>query len=42
MRIWGASGHAHLGSLGFYVKLGEETSARITAEQDTHNRRRNR
>lgn len=25
-----------------YVRLGEETSARITAEHDTHNRRRNR
>ncbi|GAA2440613.1 hypothetical protein GCM10010191_65650 [Actinomadura vinacea] len=28
------SRHAHLGSLGHYVRLGEETSARITAEHD--------
>jgi site-specific recombinase XerD len=36
------SRHAHLGSLGFYVKLGEETSARITAEHDPAARRRPR
>jgi hypothetical protein len=29
-------------TLGHYVRLGEETSARITAEHDTNNRRRNR
>jgi site-specific recombinase XerD len=36
------SRHQHLGSLGFYVKLGEETSARITAEHDPAARRRPR
>jgi len=36
------SRHAHLGSLGFYVKLGEHTSARITAEHDPAARRRPR
>jgi hypothetical protein len=36
------SRHQHLGSLGFYVKLGEETSARITAEHDPSARRRPR
>jgi site-specific recombinase XerD len=36
------SRHAHLGSLGVYVKLGEETSARITAEHDPAARRRAR
>ncbi|MGB6164261.1 MAG: site-specific integrase [Pseudonocardiaceae bacterium] len=35
------SRHKHLATLGHYVRLGEETSARITAEHDTHNRRRN-
>jgi site-specific recombinase XerD len=34
------SRHKHLATLGHYVRLGEETSARITAEHDTHNRRR--
>ncbi|HEV2370886.1 MAG TPA: hypothetical protein VGS19_01845 [Streptosporangiaceae bacterium] len=34
--------HRHLGTLGIYVQLGEETSARITAENDDHNRRRHR
>jgi integrase len=34
------SRHKHLGTLGHYVKLGEETSARVTAENDQHNRRR--
>jgi hypothetical protein len=28
--------------IGHYVRLGEETSACITAEHDTHNRRRTR
>jgi hypothetical protein len=32
----------HLATLGHYVRLGEETAARITAEHDTNNRRRNR
>jgi integrase len=32
--------HKHLATLGHYVRLGEETSARITAENDPHNRRR--
>ncbi|MEU6040307.1 hypothetical protein ABZ801_33365 [Actinomadura sp. NPDC047616] len=36
------SRHAHLGSLGHYVRLGEETSARITAEHDPAARRRPR
>ncbi|MCX4823230.1 site-specific integrase [Streptomyces sp. NBC_01142] len=36
------SRHKHLGTLGHYVKLGEETSARVTAENDEHNRRRRR
>jgi len=36
------SRHKHLGTLGHYVKLGEETSARVTAENDEHNRRRPR
>ncbi|WP_229812076.1 hypothetical protein [Streptosporangium pseudovulgare] len=30
----------HLASLGRYVRLGEETSARITAEADPIQRRR--
>lgn len=34
------SRHAHLSTLGKYVRLGEETSARITAEHDPHRRRR--
>jgi len=33
------SRHKHLGTLGLYVKLGEETSARVTAENDEYNRR---
>ena len=36
------SRHQHLGSLGFYVHLGEQTSARITAEHDPAARRRPR
>ncbi|MEV0151644.1 MULTISPECIES: site-specific integrase [unclassified Nonomuraea] len=36
------SRHQHLSSLGHYVRLGEETSARITAEHDTAARRRKR
>jgi len=34
------SRHRHLATLGVYVRLGEETSARITAENDKHHRRR--
>ncbi|WP_308168100.1 tyrosine-type recombinase/integrase [Nonomuraea sp. NEAU-A123] len=34
------SRHQHLASLGRYVRLGEETSARITAEADPARRRR--
>jgi integrase len=34
------SRHKHLATLGRYVRLGEETSARITAEHDTLSRRR--
>jgi integrase len=34
------SRHRHLGTLGVYVQLGEETSARITAENDEHRHRR--
>jgi integrase len=34
------SRHKNLGTLGQYVKLGEETSARITAEADPEARRR--
>jgi hypothetical protein len=34
------SRHRHLATLGIYVQLGEETSARITAENDEHQRRR--
>jgi hypothetical protein len=34
------SRHRHLGTLSIYVQLGEETSARITAENDEHHRRR--
>ncbi|MEV6862634.1 CBS domain-containing protein [Streptosporangium subroseum] len=34
------SRHQHLASLGRYVRLGEETSARITAEHDLAARRR--
>ncbi|MFE9642176.1 tyrosine-type recombinase/integrase [Nocardiopsis alba] len=34
------SRHAHLATLGKYVRLGEETSARLTAEHDPHRRRR--
>jgi len=33
------SRHKHLATLGHYVRLGEETSARITAEADPLNRR---
>ncbi|MFF4621850.1 tyrosine-type recombinase/integrase [Nonomuraea jabiensis] len=36
------SRHQHLASLGHYVRLGEETSARITAETDPVQRRRPR
>ncbi|MFG1965375.1 site-specific integrase [Nonomuraea sp. NPDC049028] len=36
------SRHQHLASLGRYVRLGEETSARITAEADPVQRRRTR
>lgn len=31
---------SHLATLGKYVRLGEETSARLTAEHDPHRRRR--
>jgi hypothetical protein len=34
--------HAHLATLGHYVRLGEETSARITADTDPLARRRAR
>lgn len=34
--------HQHLGSLGRYVRLGEETSVRVTAEADPAARRRTR
>lgn len=33
------SRHAHLASLGSYVRLGSETSARVTAEHDPASRR---
>ncbi|OUC96792.1 tyrosine-type recombinase/integrase [Streptosporangium minutum] len=36
------SHHQHLGSLGRYVRLGEKTSARVTAEADPAARRRTR
>ena len=36
------SRHQHLASLGRYLRLGEETSARITAEADPVQRRRPR
>ncbi|GII94367.1 tyrosine-type recombinase/integrase [Sinosporangium siamense] len=36
------SRHQHLASLGRYVRLGEETSARVTAEADPIQRRRPR
>jgi hypothetical protein len=36
------SRHQHLASLGRYVRLGEETSARVTAEADPAARRRTR
>ncbi|MFU8851823.1 tyrosine-type recombinase/integrase [Micromonospora sp. SL1-18] len=36
------SRHRHLATLGIYVQLGEETSARITAENDEHHHRRHR
>lgn len=36
------SRHKHLATLGHYVRLGEETSALITAENGTLNRRRHR
>ncbi|MEU7858504.1 hypothetical protein [Nonomuraea sp. NPDC049141] len=36
------SRHQHLGSLGRCVRLGEETSARVTAEADPAARRRTR
>jgi len=34
------SRHKHLATLGHYVRLGEETSARITADNDPLARRR--
>jgi hypothetical protein len=33
-------GQVKAGTLGIYVQLGEETSARITAENDEHHRQR--
>ncbi|WP_089020112.1 site-specific integrase [Micromonospora coriariae] len=36
------SRHRHLATLGVYVRHGEETSARITAENDRHHRRHRR
>lgn len=36
------SRHRHLATLGLYVHLGEDTAARITAENDDTNRRRHR
>ena len=36
------SRHKHLAALGHYVRLGEETSARITADNDPLARRRAR
>lgn len=37
-----AKSRRHLATLGIYVRLGEETSARITAENDEHHRRHRR
>jgi integrase/recombinase XerC len=34
------SRHAHLASLGAYVRLGAETAAKVTAETDPAARRR--
>ncbi|WP_433323193.1 tyrosine-type recombinase/integrase [Spirillospora sp. CA-294931] len=39
-KLQAKSRHLHLGSLGFYVKFGEQTSARVTAETDPAARRR--
>ncbi|MEV6155481.1 hypothetical protein AB0L53_34580 [Nonomuraea sp. NPDC052129] len=36
------SHHQHLAGLGHYVRLGEKTSTRITAEADPAHRRRTR
>lgn len=36
------SRHKHLGTPGHYVKLGDEISARVTAENDEHDCRRRR
>jgi hypothetical protein len=36
------SRHLHLGSLGRYVQLGEQTSAQVTADADPVARRRTR
>jgi hypothetical protein len=36
------SRHLHLGSLGRYVQLGEQTSAKVTADADPAARRRTR
>ena len=36
------SRHLHLGSLGRYVQLGEQTSAQVTADADPAARRRTR
>ncbi|MFI6802846.1 tyrosine-type recombinase/integrase [Streptosporangium canum] len=41
-KLQAKSRHQHLASLGRYVRLGEETSARITAEHDPAARRRSR
>ncbi|WP_446214887.1 hypothetical protein [Micromonospora sp. IBHARD004] len=40
MELQAESRHQHLASLGHYVRLGEETSARVTAEHYPAARRR--
>ncbi|MER6581170.1 hypothetical protein [Nonomuraea sp. NPDC001023] len=42
LELQAKSRHQHLASLGRYVRLGEEISARITAEADPAQRRRPR
>ncbi|MET8335886.1 hypothetical protein ABZV14_42700 [Streptosporangium canum] len=41
-RLQAKSRHQHLAGIGRYVRLGEETSARVTAEADPIQRRRPR
>jgi hypothetical protein len=41
-KLQAKSRHQHIASLGTYVRLGEETSARVTSEHDPASHRRTR